>query len=101
MKRLFEVNGQYFDNKDGAPDINVKTALAGVAAFFDGEFHRIESVVPEARAKRPGGQLQTDECRPTFSHCYVHQDGGGLTGDDFHGTVYFHLGDAEYLAVGY
>lgn len=81
--------------------MDLKTALNGVAEFFNGEYFNPKKVVSEAIAKRPGGQRQTDECRPTFDHCFVHQDSGGVTGDDFHGTVYFHIGGKEYLAVDF
>lgn len=77
--------------------VDLKTAIAGVAEFFDGEYYRIKSVVPR---KQASGDRQDDECHP-FDHCLIDQDGGGVTGDDFHGTVYFHIGDSEYMAVEY
>lgn len=75
---------------------DLQTALTGVAGFFDGEFHRIKGIVSSEQAR---GQRQEDECQPEFDHCFVDQDSGGYTGDDFHGTVYFHIGDGQYLAV--
>lgn len=78
--------------------MDIKAAISGVVAFFDGDFFHIKSVVDASIVK---GQRQTDECRPEFDHCFVDQGGGGFTGDDHHGTVYFHLGGSEYLAVDY
>lgn len=78
--------------------MDIKTAIDGVAEFFDGEFFHVKSVVDASQAR---GQRQEDECRPAFDHCFVDQDSGGITGDDYHGTVYFHIGAAEYLAVEY
>ena len=76
--------------------IDIKTAVQGVAAFFDGEWYRIKDVVSDKTAR---GERQ-DECHP-FDHCLVDQGGGGIAGDDFHGTVYFHIGDSEYLSAEY
>lgn len=77
-------------------------ALDGISAFFDNEFHLIRGIVDSERAQgQRGWQRQEEECRPEFDHCFVHQDSGGHTGDDFHGTVYFFIGDDKYLAVEY
>lgn len=78
--------------------MDLKIALQGVAEFFDGDFFLIKSIVDESRVS---GDHQDDECRPQFDHCVVDQDGGGITGDDFHGYVYFHIGNREYLMVEY
>lgn len=77
--------------------MDLKQALQGVAAFFDRDWYRIKGIVPQRNAR---GERQRDECQP-FNHCLIDQDGGGITGDDFHGTVYFYIGDSEYLAVEY
>ena len=79
--------------------LGIKTAVEGVEAFFDGEYWQgITGVVDSTKVH---GQRQDDECQPEFDHCYVDQDGGGITGDDFHGTVYFHVGQGLYLTVPY
>lgn len=80
--------------------MDLEQAINGVAEFFEGDHHYIESVITEDRVPK-NAQRQTDECRPAFDHCYVVQGGGGFTGDDFHGTVYFSIGGDKYLAVGY
>lgn len=77
--------------------IDIKTAVQGVAAFFNGEWYRIKDVVSDKNAR---GERQDDECHP-FDHCLIDQGGGGIYGDDFHGTVYFHIGDSEYLSAEY
>ena len=80
--------------------MDLEKAVNGVAEFFDGDYFRIGRVVD--RKKVPAGaQRLTDECRPAFNHCFVNQGGGGFTGDDFHGTVYFYIGGAKYLSVAY
>lgn len=78
--------------------MDIKTAIDGVAEFFDGDFFIIKSVVDVSQVR---GDREDDDCVPAFDHCFVDQGGGGITGDDFHGTVYFHIGAAEYLAVEY
>jgi hypothetical protein len=77
--------------------IGIKEVLAGVAAFFDGEWFHVEGVLPR---KKVSGDRQDDECAP-FDRCMIDQCGGDITGDDFHGTMYFHIGGSEYLAVAY
>lgn len=73
-------------------------ALDGISAFFDNEFHIVHGLVDATKAR---GQRQFSECQPFFDHCFVNQGGGGFTDDDFHGTVYFHISDDQYLAVEY
>lgn len=73
-------------------------ALDGISAFFDNEFHIVRGLVDATKAR---GQRQVSECQPFFDHCLVNQGGGGFTDDDFHGTVYFHISDDQYLAVEY
>jgi hypothetical protein len=90
-------------SSDPAPDdFPLVRALEGISAFFDNEFHLIRGIVDSERARgQRSGQRQEEECRPVFDHCFVHQDSGGHSGDDFHGTVYFFIGDDQYLAVEY
>ena len=77
--------------------VGIKEAVAGIAEFFEGEYHSgITGIVDASKVR---GERVEDECRPEFDHCYVTQDGGGFDGDDFHGTVYFHIGNGEYATV--
>lgn len=79
--------------------VGIKEAVAGIAEFFEGEYHSgITGIVDASKVR---GERVEDECRPEFDHCYVTQDGGGFDGDDFHGTVYFHIGNGEYATVDY
>lgn len=77
---------------------DLKTALDGVKNFFDGEYFHIDEIVD---ASQVCGQKQEEECQPEFDHCFVNQSGGGITGDDYHGTVFFHVGAGQYLTVRY
>ncbi len=79
--------------------VGIKEAVAGIAEFFEGEYHSgITGIVDASKVR---GERVEDECRPEFDHCYVTQGGGGFDGDDFHGTVYFHIGNGEYATVDY
>jgi len=79
--------------------VGIKEAIAGIHEFFDSECHSgITGIVDTSKVC---GDRVEDECRPTFDHCYVNQGGGGITGYDFHGTVYFHIGNGEYATVDY
>ena len=79
--------------------VGIKEAIAGIHEFFDSECHSgITGIVDTSKVC---GDRIEDECRPTFDHCYVNQGGGGITGYDFHGTVYFHIGNGEYATVDY
>lgn len=79
--------------------VGIKEAIEGVREFFDGEYHSgITGIVDASKVR---GERVEDECRPEFDHCYVTQGGGGITGDDFHGTAYFHIGNGEYATVDY
>jgi len=79
--------------------VGIKEAVAGIAEFFEGEYHSgITGIVDASKVR---GERVDDECRPEFDHYYVTQGGGGFDGDDFHGTVYFHIGNGEYATVDY
>ena len=79
--------------------VGIKEAVAGIAEFFEGEYHSgITGIVDASKVR---GERVEDECRPEFDHYYVTQGGGGFDGDDFHGTVYFHIGNGEYATVDY
>jgi len=69
-----------------------------VKKFFDDEYFHIDEIVD---ASQVCGQKQEEECQPEFDHCFVNQSGGGITDDDYHGTVFFHVGAGQYLTVGY
>lgn len=55
------------------------------------------TMIPAIKALEYG---QRQECE-FFGHCYVDQSGGGMTGDDFHGMVYFHIEGDHYLVAEY
>ena len=78
--------------------MDIRIALKGVSAFFDGERFQIMEVMSKEEVE---GQRQEDERCPMFDHLYVNQDDGGITGDDFHGYVFFYIGNDEYLYVEY
>lgn len=80
--------------------MKVQTAIAAVTEFFEGEYHHIGAVKKfDSEARKNLGQRQ-DDCK-RFHHCYVSQGGGGMSGDDFHGTVYFNIEKNDYLVVTY
>lgn len=80
--------------------MKVQTAIAAVEEFFEGEYHHVMAVKQfDSEARKKLGQRQ-DDCK-SFHHCYVDQDGGGMTGDDFHGKVYFNIEKNDYLVVEY
>lgn len=82
-------------------------ANEAVDEFFEDEgFSRYEGIVEfrcfeEYLVSDEGrhGQLQRD--LSYFDHCFVKQGGGGVSGDDYHGSVFFHLGNQRYLEVSY
>lgn len=84
--------------KSKGVSFDLKIAMSGAHAFFEGEYFWLMGIVDSSQVK---GQRQEDECKPEFDHCFVDQDGGGITGDDFHGCVYFHIGSGEYLKASY
>lgn len=77
---------------------DLKTALDGVQNFFDGEYFHIGKIMDFCQVR---GQRQDEDCPPEFDHCFVDQGDGGITGDDFHGTAFFHLGAGQYLTAEY
>jgi hypothetical protein len=81
--------------------MDIHTAINGVKSFFDGEYFSITDTayISEIAAERMQRQAG-DDCKP-FDHCFVDQGGGGITGDDFHGTVYFHIKDQQYLVADF
>lgn len=78
--------------------MNVREAFKGIAAFFGDDAYQIGNMVRHTEVR---GQKETgDDCSP-FDHCYVDQHRIGLSDDDFHGTVFFHIGDGDYIAATY
>jgi hypothetical protein len=80
-------------------DVTYETVFNGMIDFFEGEHFIPGKVVDESSVK---GQPQHDcnEYEP-FDKVFVEQGGGGITGDDFHGTVYFHIGGGRYATAEY
>ena len=69
----------------------------------DNGFWGIKAIVPKRLVK--GDRLETvTDADVVFDHHYVDQDpGGGMTGDEFSGRMYFPLDDSEefYLETEY
>lgn len=76
--------------------MDYETVVNEIAAFFAGEYFCIGKIVGVDRVK---GQEQ--DPFGIFDLVYVDHGGGGYTGDDFHGTAYFHIGNAKYASVEY
>lgn len=80
--------------------MKIQTAIKAVEDFFEGEFFSIGRVKQyDSEQRKKLGQRQ-DDCN-SFHHCYVDQDGGGMSGDDYHGVVYFNIEKNDYLVVSY
>ena len=79
--------------------MDILDAVNGVKNFFDGEYYSLTNTAALTEIETEDMQRQT-ECDP-FDHCYVDQGDGGMSGDDFHGIVYFHVGDEKYLVADY
>lgn len=83
-----------------ANSMDIIEAINGIKKYFDGQFFSINDIASSLEIDADKTQKNTD-CSP-FDHCYISQDaGGGIAGDDFHGTVYFHVGNNQYLVVEY
>jgi len=81
--------------------MNISEAVKGVKDFFEGEYFSITDIAHVSEIEVGRMQMQQgDDCKP-FDHCFVDQDGGGITGDDFHGTVYFYVKDESYLVADF
>lgn len=76
--------------------MNFEKVVEGIEEYFEGEYFCIGRVVDKEKVKG-------DEQDPSkaFSKIFVDQGGGGMTGDDFHGTAYFHLGKGRYATASY
>ena len=81
-------------------NLDIFASIKAVKNFFEGEHFSItDAIDTKARNVLVSGQRQ-DDC-DYFDHCYVDQGGGGMSGDDFHGIVYFHIGDGAYICADY
>lgn len=81
--------------------VSISTAIDGVKTFFEGDYFSITDTAALSEIDTDRMQKQDgDDCKP-FDHCFVDQNGGGITGDDFHGVVYFHIDEKKYLVVDY
>ena len=84
--------------------MDYETVVNGIEAFFEGEYRCIGATVDEDQVR---GEPQHDpdsigskEFAP-FDKVFVEQGGGGMTGDDFHGTAFFHIGAGRYATATY
>lgn len=79
--------------------MDYEIVVNAIAEFFDGEYFHIGKIVDESQV---AGEPQHDcEDFEHFDKVYVSQGGGGFTGDDFHGTAYFHIGNGRYATAEY
>lgn len=76
--------------------MDYETVVNEIQKYFDCEYHCIGNVVGIEKVK---GEEQ--DAFGVFDRVYIDQGGGGITGDDFHGTAYFHIGNAKYATVEY
>lgn len=76
--------------------MDFETAVNAIKNFFEGDYFCIGNVVESALVK--GEEQGPFEC---FDQVTVDQGGGGITGDDFHGTAYFHIGNGRWASVEY
>jgi len=81
--------------------MDIQEAITGIKSFFDGEYFAIIDTAYISEIAEEKMQRQEGEDCPPFDHCYVNQGGGGMSGDDFHGTVYFHIKDQQYIVADY
>lgn len=79
--------------------MDYETVVNAIVDFFEGEFFYIGKTVDESQVR---GEPQHD-CTDFehFDKVFVNQGGGGLSGDDFHGTAYFHIGNGRYATANY
>lgn len=71
-----------------------------ITEFFEGEYFVIGKVVDGSKV-RGDQQVDSAEEYPPFDKIFVEQGGGGITGDDFHGTAFFHLGNDRWATAEY
>lgn len=79
--------------------MDLQKAIWGVKSYFGKEYFSIHDTayISEEAEKN----LQRHSACPPFEHCLIDQGGGGITGDDFHGTAFFHIAERQYLVVEY
>jgi hypothetical protein len=78
------------------PGMDYETVLNAMSEFFEGQFFEVGKVVSKEKIKG----TEEDPFK-IFNKVYVEQDGGGFSGDDFHGTVYFHIGNDRFATASY
>ena len=84
--------------------MDYEKVVDGIEEFFEGEYHWIGKTVDESQVR---GEPQHDpdsggsKAFAPFDKVFVEQDGGGMTGDDFHGTAFFHIGGGRYATATY
>ena len=73
-----------------------KKVIDGIAEFFEGEYFCAGKVVQRK-------DVEGDEQDPftPFTKVFISQGGGGISGDDYHGTAYFHIGNNWYATAAY
>lgn len=71
-----------------------------ITEFFEGEYFVIGKVVDGSKV-RGEQQVFSEKEFPEFDKIFVDQGGGGITGDDFHGTAFFHLGNDRWATAEY
>lgn len=82
--------------------LTVVDVLQAAERFFEGEYWQIEGA--NNLTITPAGDRETVDDRPEiapFDHVFIDQGGGGETGDDFHGRVYWPIGGGSYLVTSY
>lgn len=82
--------------KDEGQGMDYEAVVNEIEQFFSGEYFHVGKIVGLERVK---GEEQ--DAFGIFDRVYVDQGGGGIAGDDFHGTAYFHIGDAKFASVEY
>lgn len=76
--------------------MDYESVISLMHKFFYGEYFCPGKVVIASDIK---GEKQ--DPFGEFDPVYVDQGGGGITGDDFHGTVYFHIGGGKFATAEY
>lgn len=76
--------------------MDYEAVLSAMSEFFEGQFFEVGKAVSKAEVK--GSE---EDPFKIFDKVYVDQGGGGFTGDDFHGTVYFHIGNDRFATAHY
>lgn len=81
--------------------MDAKQAIEGIKHFFAGEHFYITGLTAIGSIETERMQKEFLEAPSPFDHCYIHQYGGGLTGDDYSGHVYFPISNDLYVVADY